>query len=85
VGSTLLGRFLIKLNYTTPLCNYMALAGAEVKAKAKMQHILYPTFKKEQATESRATWLEQLVESLAKHEQECMDNLSKQCQHQAHY
>lgn len=42
--------------------------------------------KKEQATESRATWLEQLVESRAnKHEQERINNLSKWRQRQAHY
>jgi hypothetical protein len=77
VGSRLLSWFLIKLNDTTLLRDYMALTTAEVNAKAKAQYILYRKFKKEQATESRATWLEQLAELRAKHEQEHMDNLSK--------
>jgi hypothetical protein len=63
----------------------MALTKAEVDTKAKAQHILYQKFKKEQATKSRATWLEQLAESQSKHEQERMNNLTKPRQRQAHY
>jgi hypothetical protein len=63
----------------------MALTAAEVNAKAKEKHILYQKFKKEQATESRATWLEQLADSRAKHEQERMIKFSKRRQREAHY
>jgi hypothetical protein len=40
VGSRLLSCFLIKLNDTTPLREYMALTTAEVDANAKEKHIL---------------------------------------------
>jgi predicted ABC-class ATPase len=85
VGSRLLSRFLVKLNDTTPLREYMALTTAEVDTNAKEKDILYWKFKKEQATESRATWLEQLAESRAKHEQQRMNKFSKRCQREAHY
>jgi hypothetical protein len=41
VGSRLLSRFLVKLNDTTPLREYMALTTAEVDTNAKEKDILY--------------------------------------------